>query len=123
LPTLLKGRQGRKVYIYDKRLRHALNQLTLKVYHLNPCDDADKKKIPKKMFKLAKKIWNWWQKMIGDGRVGEALGVAGPLEERGVARLEPRFDGDPAKAGKTSTETAPSKAPDTRPTDNHTAVT
>jgi len=84
LPTLLKGRQGRKVYIYDKRLRHALNQLTLKVYHLNPCDDADKKKIPKKMFKLAKKIWNWWQKMIGDGRVGEALGVAGPSRKERV---------------------------------------
>ena len=84
LPTLLKGRQGRKVYIYDKRLRHALNQLTLKVYHLNPCDDADKKKIPKKMFKLVKKIWNWWQKMIGDGRVGEALGVAGPSRKERV---------------------------------------
>ncbi len=79
LPTLLKSRQGRKVvYIYDKRLRHALHQLTLKVYHLNPYDDADKRKIPKKMFKLAKRIWNWWQRMIGDGRVGEALGVAGP---------------------------------------------
>ncbi len=73
-PTLLKSRQGRKVYIYDKRLRHALQQLTLKVYHLNPYDDADKRKIPKKMFKLAKRIWDWWQKMIGDGRVGEALG-------------------------------------------------
>jgi len=83
LPTLLKGRQGRKVYIYDKRLRHVLHQLTLKIYHLNPHDDADKSKIPKKMFKLAKRIWNWWQKMIGDGRVGEALGVAGPLEKRG----------------------------------------
>jgi hypothetical protein len=46
--------------------------------------DADKKKIPKKMFKLAKKIWNWWQKMIGDGRVGEALGVAGPSRKERV---------------------------------------
>jgi hypothetical protein len=53
-----------------------LHQLTLKLYHLNPYDDADKRKIPKKTFKLAKKIWNWWQrqKMIGDSRVGEALG-------------------------------------------------
>jgi hypothetical protein len=83
LPMLLKSRQGRKVYIYDKRLRHALHQLTLKVYHLDPYDDADKRKIPKKMFKLAKRIWNWWQrqKMIGDGRVGKALGVAGPSRE------------------------------------------
>ena len=78
LPTLLKSRRG--LYIYDKRLRHALHQLTLVIYHLNPYDDADQRKIPKKMFKLAKRIWNWWQrqKMIGDGRVGEALGVAGP---------------------------------------------
>jgi hypothetical protein len=83
LPTLLKSRRG--LYIYDKRLRHALHQLTLKLYHLNPRDDADKRKIPKKMFKLAKRIWNWWQRqrMIGGGRVGEALGVAGPLEKRG----------------------------------------
>jgi hypothetical protein len=116
-PTLLKSRRG--LYIYDKRLRHALHQLTLKVYHLDLYNDADKRKIPKKMFKLAKRIWNWWQRMVGDGWVGEALGVAGPFEERGVARLEPRFDGDPAKAGKTYTETAPSKAPDTRPTDHH----
>jgi hypothetical protein len=78
LPTLLKSRRG--LYIYDKRLRHALHQLTLVIYHLNPYDDADQRKIPKKMFKLAKRIWNWWQrqKMVGDGRVGEALGVAGP---------------------------------------------
>ena len=62
LPTLLKSRaQGRKVYIYDKQLRHALHQLMLKVCHLNPYDEADKEKIPKKVFKLAKRIWNWWQ--------------------------------------------------------------
>ncbi len=84
LPTLLKSRQGRKVYIYDKRLRHALHQLTLKVYYLNPYDDADKRKIPKKMFKLAKRIWNWRQRMVGDGRVGEALGVAGPSRKERV---------------------------------------
>ncbi len=84
LPMLLKSRQGRKVYIYDKRLRHALHQLTLKVYHLTLHDDADKRKIPKKMFKLAKRIWNWWQRIIGDGRVGEALGVAGPSRKERV---------------------------------------
>jgi hypothetical protein len=97
LPTLLKDRQGRKVYIYDKRLRHALHQLMLKVYHLNLYDDADKRKIPKKMFKLAKWIWNWWQrqKMIGDGRVGEALGVAGPLEKRGLVDQRPAIGRGP----------------------------
>jgi hypothetical protein len=76
LPTLLKSRQGRKVYIYDKRLRHALHQLTLKVYYLNPYNDADKRKIPKKMFKLAKRIWNWWQrqKMIATAGWGKPWG-------------------------------------------------
>jgi hypothetical protein len=100
LPTLLKSRQGRKVYIYDKRLRHALHQLTLKVYHLDLYDDADRRKIPKKTFKLAKRIWNWWQKMIGDGRVGEALGVAGPSRKERVCHLVTRYDGVPAGAGK-----------------------
>jgi hypothetical protein len=51
-----------------------LHQLTLKVYHLDLYDDADRRKIPKKMFKLVKRIWNWWQRMMGGGRVGEALG-------------------------------------------------
>jgi hypothetical protein len=84
LPTLLKSRRG--LYIYDKRLRHALHQLTLKVYHLSLHDDADKRKIPRKLFKLAKRIWNWWQRqrVIGDGRVGEALGVAGPSRKERV---------------------------------------
>jgi hypothetical protein len=103
LPTLLKSRQGRKVYIYDKRLRHALHQLTLKVYHLTLHDDADKRKIPKKMFKLAKRIWNWWQrqKMIGDGRVGEALGVASPSRKERVVRFETRHrTGSLRKQGK-----------------------
>jgi hypothetical protein len=94
-PTLLKSRQGRKVYIYDKRLRHALHQLTLKVYHLDLYNDADKRKIPKKMFKLAKRIWNWWQKMIGDGRVGEALGVAGPSRKGGLIALRPAIGRGP----------------------------
>jgi hypothetical protein len=88
LPTLLKSRRG--LYKYDKRLRHALHQLTLKVYHLNPYNDADKRKIPKKMYKLMKRIWNWWQRTIGDGRVGEALGVAGPSrKERGFTNCDP----------------------------------
>jgi len=88
LPTLLKSRRG--LYKYDKRLRHALHQLTLNVYHLNPYNDADKRKIPKKMYKLMKRIWNWWQRTIGDGRVGEALGVAGPSrKERGFTNCDP----------------------------------
>jgi hypothetical protein len=101
LPTLLKSRRG--LYIYDKRLRHALHQLTLVPYHLDLYDDADKRKIPKKTFKLAKWIWNWWQrqKMIGDGRVGEALGVAGPSRKERVVRFETRHrTGSLQKQGK-----------------------
>jgi hypothetical protein len=90
LPTFLKSRRG--LYIYDKRLRHALHRLTLKVYHLDLYNEADKRKIPKKMFKLVKRIWNWWQRqrMIGDGRVGEALGVAGPSRNERVNLLATR---------------------------------
>jgi hypothetical protein len=108
------------VYIYDKRLRHALHQLTLKVYHLDLYNDADKRKIQKKMFKLAKRIWDWWQrqKMTGDGRVGEALGASGPLEQRGLELFEPRVAGALRKQGRTGKEPAPSKAPNTRPTDD-----
>jgi hypothetical protein len=69
-----------------------LHQLTLKVYHLGLHDDADKRKIPKKMFKLAKRIWKWWQRqrMVGDGRVGEALGVAGPSRKERVSAFATR---------------------------------
>jgi len=75
-----------KEYIYDGRLKHVLNQLAAKVYHLNIYDDNDRKKVKPKARKLAEKIWERASKIkkwIEGGRVGEALGPA-PLKQRGL---------------------------------------
>jgi hypothetical protein len=82
------AKQRKKMYIYDIRLRHVINQLTVKVYHLNIYDENDRKKIKPKARKLAEKIWKRARrikKKIEGGRVGEASGPA-PLEERGFVR-------------------------------------
>jgi hypothetical protein len=50
-------KQLRKEYIYDGRLKHVLNQLAVKVYHLDIYDDNDRKKVKPKARKLAEKIW------------------------------------------------------------------
>jgi hypothetical protein len=112
-------KQRKKMYIYDIRLRHVINQLTVKVYHLDIYDDNDRKKIKPKARKLAEKIWKKTRKIkkkIEGGRVGEASGPA-PLEEGGLAITSPSFGtGPPAKAGVWSEVLRPwSKAPDTRP--------
>jgi hypothetical protein len=76
-------KQRKKMYIYDGRLKHVLNQLTIKVYHLNIYDENDRKKIKPKARKLAEKIWKRARrikKKIEGGRVGEALGR--PLSKR-----------------------------------------
>jgi hypothetical protein len=81
------AKQRKKTYIYDIKLRHALNQLAIKVYHLNIYDDNDLKKVKQKARKLAEKIWKRARrikKWIEGGRVGEALGPA-PLERRGFS--------------------------------------
>jgi hypothetical protein len=79
-------RQRKKEYIYDGRLKHVLNQLAVKVYHLNIYDENDRKKVKPKARKLAEKIWKRARrikKWIEGGRVGEALGPA-PLFSRGI---------------------------------------
>jgi hypothetical protein len=81
------AKQRKKIYIYDGRLKHVLNQLAIKVYHLDIYDDNDRKKVKPKARKLAEKIWKRARKIkkkIEGGRVGEALGPA-PLEERGFS--------------------------------------
>jgi hypothetical protein len=88
-------RQRRKEYIYDGRLKHVLNQLAVKVYHLDIYDDNDRKKVKPKARKIAEKIWKRARrikKSVEDGRVGEASGPA-PLEERGFIALHPRPEG------------------------------
>jgi hypothetical protein len=80
-------KQRKKEYIYDGRLKHVLNQLAVKVYHLDIYDENDHKKIKPKARKLAEKIWKRARrikKWIEGGRVGEALGPA-PLEKRGFS--------------------------------------
>jgi hypothetical protein len=96
-------KQRKKEYIYDGRLKHVLNQLAVKVHHLDIYDENDRKKIKPKARKLAEKIWKRARrikKWIEGGRVGEALGPA-PLEKRGFRRFTspPFWAGPPAKAG------------------------
>jgi hypothetical protein len=75
-----RRRQG-SLFIHDGRLLYALEQLAIKVYHI---PIVDRKKVRKKTFKLAKRIWNWWQRQrtISDDRVGEALGWELVLSKR-----------------------------------------
>jgi predicted Fe-Mo cluster-binding NifX family protein len=72
----LSDKPSKKKLIHDGRFSHALNQLAIKVYHLNP------KKVDK-VFKLmlVKKIWKFSRKLkmtMEGGRVGEALDRVGP---------------------------------------------
>jgi biopolymer transport protein ExbD len=88
-------KQRKKEYIYDGRLKHVLNQLAVKVYHLDIYDDNERKKVKPKARKLAEKIWKRTRrikKSIEGGRVGEALGR--PLSKReGSEGLHPRLKG------------------------------
>jgi len=95
-----EAKPKKKVYMHDGKLLFAINQLTIKIYHLNP--ERDHKKIKWKTPKLLKKIWKYSrerQLTEENGRVGEALVCPGPLEKRGFEHFEPRFAGGPAKAG------------------------
>jgi hypothetical protein len=106
----LSDKPSKKKLIHDGRMSYALNQLAIKVYHLNP------KKVGK-VFKLmlVRKIWKFSRRiqmnqMIKEGgRVGEALERVGP-ESRDSGRPDSRKGriphlhpasktGTPAKAG------------------------
>jgi hypothetical protein len=68
-------------YIHDGKLLFALTQLAIKLYHLDPM--RQKRKVQWKVTKLAERIWKCSRKLQlteENGRVGEALGVSGPLE-------------------------------------------
>jgi hypothetical protein len=119
------AKQRKKPFVHDGALNRALVQLTLKVHRLDPYKDEDRKKVKPKARKLAKKIWKRTRKIkkeIEGGRVGEALGPA-PLEERGFGRYHPRPSGGASCESRSNAHIIRSQAPDTRPTDNHTAVT
>ena len=83
----LSEKASKKKLIHDGRMSYALNQLAIKVYHLNP------KKVDK-VFKLmlVRKIWKFSRRirMIREGgRVGEALDRVGP-ESRDSGRPDSR---------------------------------
>jgi hypothetical protein len=83
----LSDKPSKKKLIHDGRMSYALNQLAIKVYHLNP------KKVGK-VFKLmlVKKIWKFSRKLQmkkEGGRVGETLDRVGP-ESRDSGRPDSR---------------------------------
>jgi hypothetical protein len=83
----------KKSFQHDGKLRFAVTQLTVKLYHLNPRRKKDRKKIMWKAPKLLKKIWKCSRELQvteENGWVGEALGCPGPLEKRGMVGIEPR---------------------------------
>jgi hypothetical protein len=69
----LSDKPSKKKLIHDGRFSHALNQLAIKVYHLNP------KKVDK-VFKLmlVRKIWKFSRRIKEGGWVGETLDRVGP---------------------------------------------
>jgi hypothetical protein len=92
----------KKVYIHDGKLLFALTQLAVKLYHLDLI--RQKRKVLWKATKLAERIWKCSRELQTteeSGRVGEALGVSGPLEKRGLVNFEPRFAGALRKQGRT----------------------
>ncbi len=89
-----------KKFIHDGKLLFALNQLTIKLYHLDP--RRNRRKIMWKAPKLLKKIWKCSRELQiteESGRVGEALGVSGPSRKERVNWFDTRFVGGPASAG------------------------
>jgi hypothetical protein len=90
-----ENRPKRKVFQYDGKLLFAANQLTIRLYHINPKKEPEKVMLKTK--KLLKKIWKCSRRYIRvtgketsdvrNGRVGEALGVSGPSRierDRGI---------------------------------------
>jgi len=123
----LSEKASKKKLIHDGRMSYAVNQLAIKVYHLNP------KKVGK-VFKLmlVRKIWKFSRKLQmkkEGGRVGETLDRVGPesldsgrpdLPKReGSSVLHPRFQGTCESRSLGQFTRPRSKALNTRPTDNY----
>jgi len=124
----LSDKPSKKKLIHDGRFSNALNQLAIKVYHLNPkgVDKVFKLMLVGKIWKFSRRIRMKQMKEEG-GRVGEALDRVGPESlrlgetgppEKGRTRpsITPAFRG-PAKSRSFLLITRPrSKALNTRPT-------
>jgi hypothetical protein len=104
----LSDKPSKKKLIHDGRFSHALNQLALKIYHLNPKSE----KVIEAELRLVRKIWKFSRRirMIRQmkkegGRVGEALDRVGPesLSDSGRPDLPKREDSaqlTPAHSGR-----------------------
>jgi hypothetical protein len=107
----LSEKASKKKLIHDGRMSYALNQLAIKVYHLNPkrVDKIFKLMLVRKIWKFSRRIRMKQMKREG-GRVGETLDRVGPesrdsgrpgLPKReGSSAITPADQGKgPAKAG------------------------
>jgi hypothetical protein len=104
----LSDKPSKKKLIHDGRFSHALNQLALKIYHLNP----KSKKVIEAELMLVRKIWKFSRRIRmkqmkkEGGRVGETLdrvgpeskrlGETGPPEKGGLGTHHPRPSGQGA---------------------------
>jgi len=107
----LSEKASKKKLIHDGRMSYAVNQLAIKVYHLNPkrVDKIFKLMLVRKIWKFSRRIRMKQMKKEG-GRVGETLDRVGPesrdsgrpgLPKReGSSAITPADQGKgPAKAG------------------------
>jgi hypothetical protein len=101
----LSDKPSKKKLIHDGRFSHALNQLTLRIYHLNPKSE----KVIEAELRLVRKIWKFSRRIRmkqmkkEGGRVGETLdrvgpeskrlGETGPPEKGGLGSVHPHLQG------------------------------
>jgi hypothetical protein len=86
----LSDKPSKKKLFHDGRMSYAVNQLAIKVYHLNPkkVDKAFKLMLVRKIWKFSRRIRMKQMKREG-GRVGETLDRVGP-ESRDSGRPDSR---------------------------------
>jgi hypothetical protein len=83
-----ENRPKRKVFQYDGKLLFAANQLTIRLFHINPKKEPEK--VILKTKKLLEDIWRCSRELQltkESGRVGEDLGVSGPSRKERVHTL------------------------------------
>jgi len=116
------AKQRKKTYIYDVKLRHVLNQLAIKVYHLNIYDDndlkkskAEGKKTSREDLEEGKENQEVDRRRLGGGSLG-----AGPSRrERVKQEIIPALRGGASCFRRSTAQVIRPQAPDTRPTDHY----
>jgi len=121
----LSDKPSKKTLIHDGRFSYAVNQLAIKVYHLNPkrVDKVFKLMLVRKIWKFSRRIRMKQMKKEEGGRVGEALERVGPKSlldsgrpglpfREGFNDFTPAHQGrGPAKAGVLRVHPAPIRGP------------